>query len=279
MHAQLRTVHTVLSKSEQALCLTSDDNVSLETVTVTLEDTYKDILPYVNPGDIIVCNIIPGTPNRINGLPFVARKLGDQDNAMGALIRCSRRSEEGKMSLTTRQLHELYKHIIRSCFPRHPEIQTVDEYLTRQAYVYHLCDRGAAVASLLEGYKEPVPLPSAGVADILASWYVQNDVRLLRVLSITDGKGSEIEKSYMPPGEMYSRLLKNPFLVHSISCERARDLAAVIGHVTSDTDVECSAVLNKLSAKTIDSSNVFAPFVEFASHSRMKSNVLEQPAT
>ena len=257
-------IHTVLAKTEQGLTIVADEG---ESITAVLEDTYKSILPYTNPGDTIVCNL---TSFRIIGLPFVTRKLGHQECTMNALIRCSQRSEEGKMSLTTRQLHELYRHIVRCCFPRHPEMQTVDEYLTRQAYVYHLCDRDRAVAGLLEGHNGKVPLPSKGVADILSAWYVLNDMRLLRVLSITE---VEIEKSYMPPGEMYSRLLKNPFLVHSISTERARAIAVAISHVTGICDVAASDALNKLAAKTIDSSNVFFPFVEFASQSRLKADV------
>lgn len=255
------SVRAVLAKTEQGLLLAPDN------VIVTLEDTHRSILPHINPGDTIVCNI---AASRIIGLPFVTRKVGDQVCTMNALIRCARRSDEGKMCLTTRQLHELYKHIVGSCFPRHPEIQTVDEYLTRQSYVYYLCDRDATVAGLLKGYKGKVPLPPKGVAEVLASWYSLNDVRLLRVLGVTD---VEMEKSYMPPGEMYSRLLGNPFLVHSISPERASYIATTIGHVVGPRDVAASEALNKLAAKTIGSSNVFCPFLEFASQSKLKADI------
>ena len=100
------------------------------------------------------------------------------------------------------------------------------------------------------------------VQGVLAAWHENQDTRLLRVLglkeNLKDDDEAEIRSAHMPTGELYNRLLSNPFLVHSLTPIRAEAISQTLGRSSTVFDLECSRVLSDLHNRTVKSGNVFA---------------------
>ena len=248
------TLHTLGERYK--VILVGEKSLTTSLGELLFAEHNQHVLQFARPGDIVIVSSLVA-------LPFITCPTGDEQACVESLIRCVNENREySQERVTVRQLIELYRHMQMFHLSRHPNLNAPEECLSHFAYLCHVCDRDIAAEDVMRGYNGKVFISPNAIQAIFAAWHDNQDVRLLRVLGLKEDlkkdDEAEIRSAYMPTGELYARLLSNPFLVHSLTTVRAEAVAQTLGHRTTDFDIECSRVLSKLHASTIGSGDVFA---------------------